>query len=150
MVGAGWLLGEEMRGCEHCLEAGGKHTDCASPSSAEQGADTDDALGASVTATIAAQGASWWLRRESVCLQCRRPGLDPWVGKIPWRRKWQPTPVFFPGESQGRRNLAGYSPWGRKESDTTERLHFSALPWLVSAHLLSGSLFCPTQLRFIL
>ena len=41
---------------------------------------------------------------------------------IPWRRAWQPTPVFLPGESHGQRSLAGYSPWGRKESDTTERL----------------------------
>ena len=39
-----------------------------------------------------------------------------------WRRKWQPTPVFLPGESHGQRSLVGYSPWGRKESDTTERL----------------------------
>ena len=54
---------------------------------------------------------------------CRRPRFDPWVGKIPWRRKWQPTPVFLPGESHGGRSLVGYSPWGRKESDTTERLH---------------------------
>ena len=51
-------------------------------------------------------------------------GLDPWVGKIPWRRKWQPTPVFLPGGSHGWRSLVGYSPWGHKESDTTERLHF--------------------------
>ena len=36
---------------------------------------------------------------KSICLQCGRPGFDPWVGKIPWRRKWQPTPVFLPGES---------------------------------------------------
>ena len=42
---------------------------------------------------------------------------------MPWRRIWQPTPVFFPGESHERRSLVGYSPWGRKESDTTERLH---------------------------
>ena len=42
-----------------------------------------------------------------------------------WRRKWQPTPAFLPGESHGRRSLAGYGPWGRKESDTTERLHSS-------------------------
>ena len=42
----------------------------------------------------------------------------------PWRRKWQPTPVFLPGESHGRRSLVGYSPQGRKKSDTTERLHF--------------------------
>ena len=44
--------------------------------------------------------------------------------KIPWRRKWQPTPVFSPGESDGRRSLVGYCPRGRKESDTTDRLHF--------------------------
>ena len=48
---------------------------------------------------------------------------DLWVWKIPWRRKWQPTPVFLPGESHGQRRLVGYSPRGRKESDTTERLH---------------------------
>ena len=54
--------------------------------------------------------------------ECRRPGFDPRVGKIPWRREWQHTPVFLPGESHGQRSLAGYSPWGRKESDTTERL----------------------------
>ena len=53
-----------------------------------------------------------------------RPGFNPWVGKIPWRRKWQPTPVFLPGESHGRRRLVGYSPRGCKELDTTERLHF--------------------------
>ena len=53
-----------------------------------------------------------------------RPGFDPWVGKIPWRTKWQPTPVFLPGESHGRRSLVGCSPWGCKESDTTEQLHF--------------------------
>ena len=42
--------------------------------------------------------------------------------KIPWRRKWQPTPVFLPGEFHGQRSLAGYSPWGRKESDMTEKI----------------------------
>ena len=49
-----------------------------------------------------------------MCLQCRRPGFDPWVGKIPWRRKWQPTPVFLPGKSYGQRRLVGYSPWSHK------------------------------------
>ena len=48
--------------------------------------------------------------------------LDPWVGKIPWRRKWQPTPVFLPGESHGQRSLVGYGPWGPKELDTSEQL----------------------------
>ena len=62
-----------------------------------------------------------------VCLQHGRPGFDPWVGKIPWRRKWQPTPVLLPGKFHGLRSLVGYSPWGRKESDTTERLHFLSL-----------------------
>ena len=52
------------------------------------------------------------------------PGFDPWVGKIPWRRKWQPTPVHLPGKSHGRRSLVGCSPWGHEESDTTEQLHF--------------------------
>jgi len=49
-----------------------------------------------------------------------RPGFDSWVGKILWRRKWQPTPALLPGKSHGWRNLIGYSPWGHKESDTTE------------------------------
>jgi len=44
----------------------------------------------------------------------------PWVGKIPWRRAWQPTPVFLPGESHGQRSLVGYCPKGCKELDTTE------------------------------
>ena len=45
---------------------------------------------------------------------------NPWVGKIPWRRAWQPTPVFLPGESHGQRSLAGCSPWDHKESDVPE------------------------------
>ena len=56
--------------------------------------------------------------KEPTC-QCRRHkrcGFDPWVGKIPWRRAWKPTLVFLPGESHGQRSLAGYSPYGCKES----------------------------------
>ena len=56
------------------------------------------------------------------CLQCWRPRLDPWVRKILRIKERVPTPVFLPGEPHGQRSLAGYSPWGRKESDTTERL----------------------------
>ena len=53
----------------------------------------------------------WWLiGKESAC-QCRRCRFDSWVGEIPWRRKWQPIPVFLPGESHGQRILEGYSPW---------------------------------------
>ena len=62
--------------------------------------------------------------KEPAC-QCRRRKrreVDPWVGKIPWSRRWQPSPVFLPGKFHGQRSPAGYSPWGHKESDTTERL----------------------------
>ena len=69
--------------------------------------------------------ASLVLQRQRIRLQRRRRGFDPWVGKIPWRRQWQPIPVFLPGESRGQRSLAGYSPWGRKESGTTERVQCS-------------------------
>ena len=69
-------------------------------------------------------GILWWPRwgKKKIHLQCRRPGFDPWVGKIPWRRKWHPTSIFLPGEFHGQRSLAGYSPWGHKELDTTELL----------------------------
>ena len=54
------------------------------------------------------------------CRSCRRLRFNPWVGKIPWRRSWQPTPAFLPGESHGHKSLVGYSPQGRKALDTTE------------------------------
>ena len=54
------------------------------------------------------------------CRKCRRHRFDPWVGKIPWRRKWQPTAVFLPGKFHGQWHLVGYSPWGCKELDVTE------------------------------
>ena len=50
----------------------------------------------------------------------KRRRFHPWVRKIPWRRKWQPTPVILPGESHGQRSLVDYSPWGSKELDMTE------------------------------
>ena len=62
--------------------------------------------------------------KETAC-QCRRqkrPGFNRWVRKIVWRRKWQSTPVLLPGKSHGQRRLVGYSSWGHKDSDTTERL----------------------------
>ena len=62
-------------------------------------------------------------------LQCKRPGFDPWIRKIPWIREWQLTPVFLPGEFQGQRSLVSYSPWCHKESDTTERLSLSLSWW---------------------
>ena len=52
----------------------------------------------------------------------KEPGFSLWVGKSPWRREWQPTPVFLPGEFHGQGSLAGYTPWGCKDSDMTEQL----------------------------
>ena len=67
----------------------------------------------------------WLSGKESACQRRRhrRCRLDLWVGKIPWKRKWQPTPVFLPGESHRQRCLVGYSPWGHKESDMTYQLN---------------------------
>ena len=95
------------------------------------------------------------------CKSHRRHEFDSWARKIPWRRIWQPTAVFLPGESHGPRSLAGYSPWGRKESDTTEATKHSipyimcfqpknlwpssglnnSQPWLLQVLLLLQSLF---------
>ena len=61
------------------------------------------------------EGLPLWLSWQRIYQQCGRPGFDPWVGKIPWRRERLPTPVFWPGEFHGL-----YSPWGCKELDTTE------------------------------
>ena len=56
------------------------------------------------------------LKKKRICLQCRRHGFNPWVGRgsIPWSRKWQSTSVFMPGKSHGQRRLAVFSPWGPK------------------------------------
>ena len=81
--------------------------------------------------------ASLWVslvtQMVRLCLQCRRPGFNPWVWKISWRRKWLPTPISWPGEFHGQSRLVGYSPWGHKELDTTEQL------------TLSPSLFMPVS-----
>ena len=84
----------------------------------------------------ASLGLPRWLGgKESAC-QCRRHGFDPWVGKIPWRRVWQPTPVFWPGESHGQRCLVGYSPQDCKELDTTEHQRTDAFELLCWRRLL--------------
>ena len=69
----------------------------------------------SVIAILVAVMLPMWLSEKESSCQCRglrRRGFYLCVGKIPWRRKWQPTPVFLPGKSHGRRSLVGYSPWG--------------------------------------
>ena len=72
--------------------------------------------------TWASQVNQWQNKPACQCRRCQRHSFDPWVGKIPGRRKWQLTLVFLPGESHGQRSLAGYSPWGHKESDTIQCL----------------------------
>ena len=65
-------------------------------------------------------GLPLWLNGRESSSQCRRRRrLSPWVRKIPWKRKWQPSPVFLPGKSYGQRSLADYSPWRHRESDTS-------------------------------
>ena len=81
-------------------------------------------------------GLPWRLKQCRICLRCRRPGFNPWVRKIPWRREWQPTPVFLPGKYHGQRSLVGYSLWGHKESDTTKPLTLSLCDSL-------GVIMCP-------
>ena len=61
------------------------------------------------------KGLPWQLSWYRIRLQWRGPQLCPWIGKIPWKREWLPTPGFLPGEFHGRRSLASYSPWGHKE-----------------------------------
>ena len=60
------------------------------------------------------EGLPWWLSGKKSTCQCRRRGFNPWVGKIPWRRKWQPTPVSLTRKCNGQRSLAGCSPWSYK------------------------------------
>jgi len=103
----------------------------------------------------------WVSGKECVC-QCRRHGFDPWVEKIPWRRKWQLTLVFLPGKSHGQRSLAGYSPCGHKrarhDSATKQQIIHTGSPrelLLFSHWVLSESLWlhglqynrlpCPSQ-----
>ena len=75
---------------------------------------------------------SWWLRWWRFCLQCRRPGFNLWVGEVHWRRVWQPTPVFLPGEFHRQRRLTGYRPRG----DMTDSL----------THILSQAMICRNSL----
>ena len=93
-------------------------------------------------------GLPRWLSRR-LHLQCRRHGFNPWVRKIPWRRKWQPTPVYLPGESHGQRNLAGLQFMGSQRvghnwtnlAGTQPLLH---VKWI---HLLNTNLLRPICIK---
>ena len=100
--------------------------------------------------SISMYGASQEAQKYSICLQCRRRkrhGFDPWVGKIPCRRNWQPIPVFLPEKSHGQRSLAGHSLWGHKESDTTECVHTCAR---MHIHTCTHLSVYPPMSKFIL
>ena len=84
-------------------------------------------------------GASQMAQWSRIFLQCRRHEFDPWVRKIPWRWKWQPTPVCLPEKSHGQRKLAGYSLKDSKESDTAEQLNTAPFSFLSSCPSLLGS-----------
>ena len=105
-------------------------------------------------------GASY---KESACQwrRCKRLRFDPWVGKIPWRRKWQSTPVFLTGKFHRQRRLMGYSAWGLKELDTTEHMHriqykhttYLIVPAVVDyilllKHTLHLSIYSPSLLMY--
>ena len=91
--------------------------------------------------------------KESTCQGRRRQrhALDPWVGKIPWRRKWQPNPVFLPGKFQEKRSLADYSPWGHNELGMTghktrllaKAKDLSSLFVVIKLYFPLDSLHCP-------
>jgi len=63
-------------------------------------------------------GLLWWLSGKESISQFRRHKFNPWIRKILWRRKWQPTPVFLPGKSHEQRSLMGYRPWGHESNMT--------------------------------
>ena len=92
----------------------------------------------------------WWLRWLRICLQCWRFGSRPGVGKIPWRRKRQPTPLFLPGEFHGQKGLAGYSPWGHKELDTTEWLTYFLILAIVNNAVMSTDVHISFQISIFI
>jgi len=84
-----------------------------------------------------------------ICLKCRsrrRYGFSFWVGKIPWRRSWQPTSVFLPGESHGQRSLVGYSSQDFKKLDMTEETWHARNTWIKYMNILKICLISPCNI----
>ena len=82
-------------------------------------------------------GLSWWLRRQRICLKCRRPEFNSWVGKIPWRREWLPTPVVLPGESHRQRSLA------KSQTRLSDWAHFEWAPAALWGHQVADRVAGP-------
>ena len=93
-------------------------------------------------------GLPRWLSGKESVSQSSRHRFNPWVRKIPWRRKWQPTLAFLPGKSHGWRSLAWCSPWGHKESDTNEQLalHYLECVFRNTIKIPSSSLFARLEI----
>ena len=77
-------------------------------------------------------------------------GFYPWVRKTPWRRQWQPTSIFLPGKSPGKRNVMGYNPQGCKESDTTEHAHTTSFILLCLQYLANFPCRCYALIKYLL
>ena len=130
---------DEMVGWQHLLNGhefeqapgvgeGQESLACCSPWGCKESDMTD------WTKLICILGLPRWLSAKESACQCRRwkwLEFDHWVRKIHWRRKWQPNPVFLPGESHGQWTLVGYSPWGSKESDRTDCVQIHASAYLL-------------------
>ena len=130
---------------------------CVVQNEAREGGARAHSLVATLRSFVSDLGLPRWHSDKEPPCQCRRHkrcGFSPWVGKIPWSRAWQPTPVFLPGEFHGQRSLAGYSPWSCKELDLTEQLALSVvrlshhspphslLPFLHSCMCMLSSFSC--------
>ena len=96
------------------------------------------------------KGLLRWRSGEESAWQCKRHGFNPRVEKVPWRRKWQPTPGFLPGKPHGQRNLVGYSPRGHKESDAAEQPNNNTLRNLWAGGILYLTLTRYVNLSFII
>ena len=110
------------------------------------------------TRTLSGHGLPWWFRQKRILLHCRRPGFDPWVGKIPWRKAWQPTPVFLPGESPWTEEPGGLQSvglqrvghdWATKHSDLSDRSWSGFYAWASQAPREVGVLLNMPQLSFV-
>ena len=88
--------------------------------------------------TMGDKGLPWWFSWSRICLQCRRPGFDRWVGKMPWRREWLPTPVSWPGEFYGV-----YSPQGsQRVGHNWVTFSFIQYKWAIKVHLGMNPVSC--------
>ena len=99
-------------------------------------------------------GGAWWAavygvtQSQTLLKRLSSSRFSPWVGKIPWRRAWQPTLVFLPGKSHGQRSPLGYSPWGHKESEMTEATEHSTQKNTYTKNKITEASPIPIQLPF--